>query len=164
MISANDKMVDAISSIEFDIVKLPKKLNRIIAKGFVIKFECVFLRALYAMGRVGREDFPDGTGYECFVNHIHMDDYVDSDFLLYSLNFVDTLLSVWRDFDKENIIRAIISCDDYGAVVRFHLLRDNEAWLSDDLEGFIQPVLYIDSCHSVEELISFCRRRAGDSN
>lgn len=153
LISANNRILDIISSNDFDLVNLPEDLVGIIDQGFLAEDDCIFLRSLYVLDRnVKKLDFPDSTGYECFVNHIHIDDYVDDNYLKYSFSFVEKLFSMWRHFDGNKTIRAIISCDDFGAVVRFHILRDDETWINDDLECSIQPVLYIDSHHAVKEL------------
>ena len=154
LISANKKMKSILNNINFNFKKLPRKLENLIDLGFTYENGCVFLSGLYIMDRNSSEsEFPDKTGYECFVNSLHIDDYVDNDFLIFSLFFVDKLFSFWHTFDNRSI-RAIVSCDEFGAVVRFHLLRENEIWLNENIEASIQPILYIDSPNSTEKAIS----------
>lgn len=33
---------------------------------------CVFLKQGFKLSRVSQKHFPDKTGYECFVNHVHL--------------------------------------------------------------------------------------------
>src|SRR6185312_7145340 len=59
---------------------LPDRLSEMIATGFVEHHGCVFLSELFKTSKaVTEEDFPDKTGHECFVNHVHIDDFVDSE-------------------------------------------------------------------------------------
>ena len=57
---------------------LPQKLLMVLNGGFVEEDQCVFLSSLKKRTPVKRIDFPDCTGYECFVNHIHVEDYLEN--------------------------------------------------------------------------------------
>ena len=58
---------------------LPYQLRAILSQGFTEQEDCVFLTAMLSGCRtVSQNSFPDKTGYECFVNHIHIEDLVDT--------------------------------------------------------------------------------------
>lgn len=129
---------------------LPKELFDIAAKGFIEEGQCFILQHMASREKnVSISNFPDLTGYECFINCLHIDDYVGQDYLFWSLKFMDVVLNSWRAMNKEHKLRAIVSTDDLGAVIRFHVLRENENWLSDDLESYKEEaVLFMDSTQS----------------
>lgn len=125
-----------------------ENLLELLASGFFIDDGCAFLAALQTRGGNSRLDsFPDRTGYECFINSIHIDDYVASDFVLQACLFVEALFESWRGVEGTGCrkLQAIISCDEFGAVVKFCLVRDGESWLSDDLEKYEEGILVADS-------------------
>jgi len=127
---------------------LAENLLELLASGVVIDDGCAFLAALQIRGGNSRLDsFPDRTGYECFINSIHIDDYVTSDFVLQACLFVEALFESWRGGEGTGCrkLQAIISCDEFGAVVKFCLVRDGESWLSDDLEKYEEGILVADS-------------------
>lgn len=125
---------------------LPPELLEISTDGFREADGCVVLDALFRRGvNAGVDDFPDRTGFECFVNSIHIDDYVDARYLSTAFLFVDACLARWRKQGLSGTMRAIVSCDEFGANVKFHLAREAESWLAEDLEGYEDPILVVDS-------------------
>ncbi|QHF50490.1 hypothetical protein PspS49_12860 [Pseudomonas sp. S49] len=42
-------------------------------------------------------------------------------------------------------LQGVISGEEFDATVKFHLLRPGETWLSDDLEGYEEAVLTVES-------------------
>ena len=146
MIAVNKKFKEVVGGIRRG--ALAENLLELLASGVVIDDGCVFLAALKARGGNSRLDsFPDRTGYECFINSIHIDDYVASDFVLQACLFVEALFESWRGVEVTGCrkLQAIISCDEFEAVIKFCLVRDGESWLSDDLEKYEEGILAADS-------------------
>jgi hypothetical protein len=114
--------------------------------GFIVRDGCVFLSALLSSEvSVTRSDFPDKTGFECFINSFHIDDYVEDKYIENAALFIEKLFAMWKSFNKEGDIQAIISLSDFGAVVRFHIIRECEYWLSPDLEEYAEGILIASS-------------------
>ena len=120
-------------------IDLPAKLSDLLSAGFVDQGGCVFF-AQFAKRTSGanRSDFPDLTGYECFVNHVHIDDYVeDADaqtLAALGVTFARRLCELLSARSDE--FNIIVGSDELSCSVRFHRLRAGEAWLSDDLESY----------------------------
>ncbi len=57
---------------------LPQKLVALLNEGFDEEEQCIFFSRLKKETQVQRLDFPDCTAYECFVNHIHVEDYLEN--------------------------------------------------------------------------------------
>jgi hypothetical protein len=141
----NAKMKERLAGIVWHEKKIPEKLLDMLYPGFSIENGCVFLTSLAAKRRnVDGSNFPDKTGWECFVNSIHIDDYCSSAYILNSLIFLDDLFKKWRE-RKEGVLQAIVSSDEYGVNVKFHLLRDGESWVDQNLEKYEDPILILDS-------------------
>jgi hypothetical protein len=57
---------------------LNHSLMKIVDQGFEARDECYVLRALASKApNATRTHFHDRTGYECFVNSLHVEDYED---------------------------------------------------------------------------------------
>lgn len=141
----NKKMAKKLG-ISIDKQKLPPQLSDLISAGFHESDDGIFLAALDTGNtNVTASDFPDKTGYECFVNSIHIDDFVESEYLIHACLFVEACFDVWRQKGHEVNIRAIISSDESGAVVKIHVVREGESWVSQDLEKYEDAILVADS-------------------
>ncbi len=128
------------------IAKLPEIFEGMIELGFLAGDGFVLLAAMANRGtNATPDDFPDKTGYECFINSIHVDDYVDADYLVYACRLVEDFFAAWRRTEKKEVLRAIISSDEFGATVKFHVHRDFESWISEDIEAYENAVLVADS-------------------
>src|SRR5882762_987999 len=64
--------------------KLHAALQKRLNPGLIFKDDAVFLKSEYTITRKGSSgkllvanDFTDRTGWECFVNHVHVSDYVN---------------------------------------------------------------------------------------
>ena len=58
--------------------------------------------------------------------------------------------------NKTDILKSIISLTDYGASVRFHLIRQNEYWIEEsDIDKFHEPILIFtsDTGHSLARML-----------
>jgi hypothetical protein len=138
-----------------DLPKRDEGLSRIAKSGFVFKDGCYLLRGLIPTHtNVGRWDFPDRTGYECTMNHIHIDDHVDSDFLAFGISFVEEVFETWRTQGYEPELMAIFAVDESGLesglMIAFHAKRPNEQWLDENLENYREEaVLMVDSSETL---------------
>jgi hypothetical protein len=141
----NRNMAMKIESINWGNKTLPPELSTLLRSGFREGEGCIFLASLAGSTNASLSNFPDRTGYECFINSIHVDDYVQNDYLLYACLFVEGLFNAWSYRNATSPISAIISCDDLGATVKFHLTRKGESWISEELEKYEEAILVADS-------------------
>jgi hypothetical protein len=88
--------------------------------------------------------FDDETAYEHFVNHVHIDQ--DSTAIgnlwvaLGVLNSVSTKCTSLTNLT----LRHIISCDESSCVYSFHVVREGQSLLSDELETYGEAVLEVE--------------------
>lgn len=142
----NKKMAKEMQGLNWTSKKLPPNLCNLINAGFCELNDCVFFIALANIDtNVSANDFPDKTGYECFINSIHIDDFVESDYLAYACMFVEACFEVWRKVNCGKIIRAIISSDEFGALVKIHVVRIDESWIGQHLDKYEDAILVADS-------------------
>ena len=127
--------------------KLDKKLYELIADGFVLIDKCALLRNFYEHQKhVKRHDFQDDIGYECFINSLHVDDYIENDFMVQGILFMDEIFKIWNEKKSSEILKCIISKTDFGANIKFHLVRPNAVWIQEaEAEKFDEPILISDS-------------------
>jgi len=107
--------------------------------------ESVFLADELALStHVSPKDFEDRTGYECFVNHVHLPCRSGKRSLLSTLNYLANLKRSLEEFCPHGVFLIIASFSDGECAVRFHRFRQNEKWLADDLEGYkLEKILEI---------------------
>ena len=144
----NLKMAKRIDEIQSQAVKvmLPAELLSIVEQGFEIRQNCALLVAQIPGGsNASLKDFPDRTGYECFINSFHIDDYVDGNFVEVAYAFAKALLNLWRQSQYFEVGQVIVAETEFGSIVKFHLLRAGESWLDDDLETYDVGILVLDS-------------------
>lgn len=140
----NDKMRTICSLHRNDNVSVPNELMNLLSAGLVSEGDCVFLRSLYSRrGNAVRESFPDEVGYECFVNHIHVDDYTTEVPLPVGLALVNELGAIWAQQGMGGTLRVILSSDDIDCVLRCHLLRQDQSWLADDIETYRNEAILV---------------------
>ncbi len=146
MLKINLKMKQKMKELKENHLVLTDELQSIISSGFIEKEHCVFSKKLMNYSSsASKKHFQDCIGFECFVNSLHIDDYVDKDYLEYAILFCNSLLISWRSFNPNNKLNVIISLDEFGASVKFHLNRNGEMWLSEELESYDEPVLITNS-------------------
>ncbi len=146
MSRVNKKMRGLLDAIEIDKAFLPDPLIKVLKEGF-IKYEGCYLLAAFnnTLSNAAMSDFIDGTGYECFINSFHIDDYVDGNYLEAALLFVKECFCVWEMEKNQGALQAIISLDEFGGVIKLHLIRESERLLSDDIDSYEEAILEIDS-------------------
>jgi hypothetical protein len=137
-----DVLYDEIREQNLDDPKaLPQKLLGLLNGGFVEADECVFLSALKKTASVERMDFPNRTAYECFVNHIHIEDYLENGGLP-PLEMLGRGLALAREVSERlshlhgvKHFRIIVAFPGATCTVRFHTIRPNEEWVDKDAAG-----------------------------
>ncbi len=97
---------------------------------------CVFLKQGFKLSRVSQKHFPDKTGYECFVNHVHLASDGTRRSAVSCLEYCTKLDVGLANFAPRQRFQILASFSTDGCVVRFHFIRPHETWISDDLEGY----------------------------
>lgn len=128
---------------------LPQKLVKLLEEGFVEEDECVFLARLRQEAPVQRLDFADRTGYECFVNHVHLEDYLENgglpplELLGRGIAFARELLQRLSRLHGTKEFRVIVASDGHTSTVRFHTIRSDQQWVSKGTNGLREEALAI---------------------
>ncbi|UEB52301.1 MULTISPECIES: hypothetical protein [Burkholderia] len=156
MMKINRAMKGALSEVRLD-GPLNPSLKSIADSGFDLLEECYFLRGLLGATNVTRGSFTDCTGYECFVNSLHVEDYDSVAPLTQAVLLVKEVFMVWNAMQRTSRITAIISADEFSVVTKFHVQRPGEQWLSDNIDGYDDPVMSIDSDEDVLSQIATIR-------
>jgi len=107
---------------------------------------------------VSMNDFPDRTGYECFINSVHIEDYAEDDLLEQSIRFVTFVLRSWPPA-RDQRLNSVLNFDGDSAVAKFHVLRPGESWINDRLDEFEEALLVADS--SEKDIVRSIFRAAG---
>ena len=125
-------------------------LKKLVEPGFVRLNDSILLQALTQGARaVSLTDFPDETGYESFVNHIHVEDYIPhekqsaSSLMANSMSLASTLCKMLRQSFPNEAFEVIVSFQDNHYTVRFHKCREGQQWLSDNLDDYQQEALMV---------------------
>jgi len=145
-----DALIDEIRDENLDDPKtLPQKLLHLLNGGFVEEDECVFLSQLKKGAAVERMDFPDRTAFECFVNHIHVEDYLENGGLP-PLELLGRGIALAREIvDRLSRLhgtkhfRVIVSSDGPNCAVRFHTVRPDESWVAKNLNGYQEEAVAV---------------------
>lgn len=125
---------------------LPSPNPSAMAGGFRREGECIVLVGTApASTNVSRDNFPDCTGYEVFLNRIHAYDFCDSGSLIDALGFVSALFTEWVRFSDPRALRAIVSYRSEDAVICWHVVREGEVWSNHDCTDSEEAILEIDS-------------------
>ncbi len=129
---------------------LSQKLQAVLDAPLMEEEECVFLAPLRArVPTVKLADFQNRTAFECYVNHIHVEDYSENGgFLpLPMLGYGMAVAQALRDrLAKEKPgkhFHVIVNFDGEHCDVRFHTVRPDEEWIGPDLEEYPQEALAV---------------------
>jgi hypothetical protein len=149
MIRMNSRFVDRISSLRAGIteISLEARLATIVDAGIISVNDVFLLRELAnAKTNVTTASFQDKTGYECFMNHLHIEEYAGEQPMTQAVLFAAGVLTRWVSQKFHGQLVAIVGSDEESVVVRFHYKRPNEFWLAEDLDGYeLESVLEISS-------------------
>jgi hypothetical protein len=111
-------------------VTLHNSLHSIIAEGIVVKNDCLLMNYFYKRcTKVSLNAFIDKTGYECFVNSFHVDDYVKKYYLEQTFLFIDALVNEIKQIQLTLTIEIIVIQTDSGFKIKMHMVRDHEFWI-----------------------------------
>jgi hypothetical protein len=115
---------------------------------FVVLNGCVLLKREYKRSRVASKNFPDKTGYECFVNHVHIHFDGTRRSMMSCLKYCTELDDGLIRFAPRRELQVIVSFSSDGCTVRFHQIRTREPWLAANLEGYKEEAIL---CHTAGE-------------
>ncbi|MDN0117978.1 hypothetical protein QVN83_03200 [Yersinia frederiksenii] len=125
-------------------LSLPYELNEIVHQGFIELSDCFLSKKLLSYcNHVTLDAFYDEIAFECFVNSVHIEDYVNEKYLQYSIAFCNSIIRKWNE-GYAGYLNVIISLDDETLLptIKFHLKRKNASWLDEcNLDSSIQAVL-----------------------
>src|SRR5690348_11855866 len=123
-------------------ITLAPALQEIVSAGFKRWNDCVLLGYFADKeSNATLADLHDRTGYEAFLNHVHIEKYVSSDIGHNALCFAFSILAKWQKDGWDGELNAIVSIRNETANVRFHIRRPEESWLAQDLDGYSEAVL-----------------------
>jgi hypothetical protein len=91
---------------------------------------------------------------ECFVNSVHVEDYESTMPLMQATQFVMRVFTVWNTSAPRLTLIAIVSADELSVVAKFHVKRPGEQWLSENIEGYDDPVMSIDSTEDIPSVLA----------
>jgi hypothetical protein len=133
-----------------DTANLSSELLAIVEPGFIVVDGAVLLKTQEKfVNNIKPDNFPDLTGYECFVNHMHIEDYLgdaelDSNALLkQGIALANKIVEALSSLFPDKLFKAIVAANESGCSVRFHLIRSGENWLSDDLDKYGQEAILV---------------------
>lgn len=152
----NRAMKSALSETQLD-CSLNPSLKSIADSGFVLRNGCYVIRGLSKTTNVKRESFPDRTGYECFLNSLHVEDYDSVSPLAQAILLVKEVFAVWNAEQRTERLTAIVSADEFSVVTKFHGQRLGEQWLNENVEGYDDPVMSINSDEDIVAQIAVAR-------
>jgi hypothetical protein len=150
-VKLNSQMKDLIKSLGVDMkspLQLHPSLADIVNFGFVQVGDSIVLKALLPAAHSSSvSDFTDETGYECFVNHIHVEDYVPlaskSAALATGISLANHLETLLHHVFPNEEFEIIVSLEGTHCVVRFHKKRTGQQWLQDELDNYREEALMV---------------------
>ncbi len=130
--------------------KLSKELSHLLAQGFTdLDGTIIFTAMRNIANKVKPENFSDKTAFECFVNHIHVEDQLDEPvlhrpkLLEQSIAFALTTERQLRSIFPAKPFKVIVAASADGCGVRFHAARPGEEWLATDLDGYGEEAILV---------------------
>jgi hypothetical protein len=133
----NQQMSKFLETLQVRDVVLSSEISSALAKGFVEEQGCVLLASEAhntVHTRVG--DAFDETGYECFINHVHIRSLQEA------FEFARRLTKALAERFTDKFV-VILSFDGRDASVRFHKRRSGQTFLTDNLEGYKEEAIAV---------------------
>jgi Uri superfamily endonuclease len=122
-------------------VILSPEMSSVLAKGFVEDQGCVLFASEAHNATHTRVSYAsDETGYECFINHVHIKSLQEA------LAFAQQLTKVLAEGFTDRFV-VIVSFDGRDATVRFHKFRAGQTWLTDNLEKYKEEGIAVFDSH-----------------
>ena len=144
MLKLNGLMQRKLSNYKFSESSLNANLAYIVEEGFLSVEDSYVLRHLMAR-HYNRHEFMDAIGFECFVNKIHVEDYVETNILGQSAYYIMEIFRKWRSDQSDNLLGILSICDE-SYVLRFHVERlEAVPYLVPDLESYDEALLVVGS-------------------
>jgi hypothetical protein len=129
---------------------LSQKLQTLLQSALIEEEGCVFLAPLRArVPTVKPADFQNRTACECYINHIHVEDYSENGGFLplpmlgHGMAVAQELRDRLAQERPEKHFHVIVNFDGEHCDVRFHIVRVDEEWISPDLEEYPQEALAV---------------------
>ena len=118
--------------------QLPVGLTALLEQGVLFEESRFFLKGLRSADtNANIISLQDDTGYEGFVNHIHIDDYADENILGCAIEFTKRVLRLSRTLEgSQEIIAVIATSDETDVSVRFYAKRVGISWAAADLDDY----------------------------
>lgn len=142
--TTNRSMKELLARCDVEGIALVPALKEILDEGLVRSGGCLLLHSQNKLVSSGtRDQFVDKTGFECFVNHLHIEEYVKGagcPLLEQAIAFGKELQAVAQKIGIQEQLVYIIAGDSEEMNIRFHVLRPGEQWLSPDLEHYEEAV------------------------
>ncbi len=145
----NQKMSALYSKIHIEFLNktgpLSENLRNLINSDLIKTDGCTFFTVLKDLSpNATLKSFTDLTGYECFVNHIHLEDYIETshislkELLRAGIIYVRGLYDKLLNFSPDEHYRIILSVShsDIDSDVLSDTTEDRELWLHDDLNEY----------------------------
>jgi hypothetical protein len=117
----NQNMRRFLEQLQTDESVLSAELSSVLEAGFVEGKGCVLLASLASDSAFARAAAEDETGYECFINHLHIENLGEAPEFARRLN-----KALVESFEDSFVV--IVSFDGREATVRFHRLRADQTW------------------------------------
>lgn len=141
-ITLNEAMMGSLAALE---MVLPPDQKRVVDMGFVEHHGCFFLACLLQTATARAGDFPDATGFECFVNHFHVAVDGGASPFLTAIAVVVSIRAQWaRHKTLGTTLRQIITFAEGELTYRCHVLRSGEEWLSPNVDSYDECILVVD--------------------
>jgi hypothetical protein len=129
---------------------LSSELLGLVEPGFIVVDGTVLLKTQEKFAKsIKPDNFPDLTGYECFVNHVHIEDYLgdaelgSNALLKQGVALANKIVEELSSLFPDKLFKAIVAANESGCSVRFHLIRSGENWLSDDIDNYGQEGILV---------------------
>jgi hypothetical protein len=128
---------------------MPEALQTVLSQGIARENDCFLFAANRDGARSAPESrFQDMTGYECFVNLVHVARHGEDDkeSLAAALDFAAGTRRLLESLPEPRPeFRVILTVDTDSCSIRFHARRNGESWLADDLEKYEEAVAVLDA-------------------
>ena len=104
--------------------------------------DCVLLKNFERNKHVKVSELPDKTGFECFINHVHLPFRSTKESLVSCLARAVSIERALIPLAQNRRFRVIVgisednSSSERNCTIRFHHIRLGEDWVADKLEGY----------------------------
>lgn len=133
---------------------ISERLKEMLAEGVELRDDAVLWRGGAWWAALSPGDFPDLTGWECFINSFHLHEVVpverqfagngdswfsDEDQVVLLRHGVAFALEICRmvaGLDPRIALRCVVAATRTNGTFRFHRVREGESWASTDLNDY----------------------------